>query len=791
MPMKRARKEQNNFSNLHPEEKKRCTLAFLADWLDNPIEQSLLESIQKKAVEEDINLIIFEGGAIGSTRKYESNRNIIYSYIPNLKLDGIIMLTGALGHFIDSSSVNAFFEKFLPVPIISISYELDRIPSLFVDNKEGIKLLTEHFIKSHNFKKIAYISGPLNNQEAQERLDAFLNTLKNHHMSKDDRLIYFGDFTISSGEEAVKVLLDERKAEFDAVIAANDDMAAGAIKALTARGIKVPAEVAVGGFDNSLISVQSFPPLTTVNQSLIEQGTIAIELLLKQIRGEQIPAKTLFKPQLVVRESCGCFSNEITHMMEHGFNNKEKLPGSIKFKDMDECIQYFIDQFNVKIPNPLKNKIIVTLRLFSQFLNGSIDGRAYLLQWNNLIYDIDSNKIMSPHRFVTEFRSLIMLHVNDSAIDLYKADTFFHLVRILIGEKFNVEQAQNQYSTIDEFITLHNLNGDLMDVYEENSIMKILSSIIPKLGIPNAYISLYDGKAEKARLYMGIIDNLPINIKNYSKSFPAYKLLPEGLLPLDRRYSIIIETLSHHDQLGIAVFELGPVKGRIYGELRRIISTKLQSFILFDQVKLQKTYLKEQNQRLNELRQIMSGFIQTLAMTVEARDPYTAGHQHRVASLARAIAQEMKLSKDQVEAIRLSAQVHDLGKIYVPAEILNKPGQLLEEEFNLIKVHPKIAYDILKPINFPWPIAEIVYQHHERINGKGYPRNISGDEIYIEARILNVADVVEAMASHRPYRPALGIKKALDEIKNNKGILYDANVVDACLNLFENKGFEF
>jgi putative nucleotidyltransferase with HDIG domain len=175
---------------------------------------------------------------------------------------------------------------------------------------------------------------------------------------------------------------------------------------------------------------------------------------------------------------------------------------------------------------------------------------------------------------------------------------------------------------------------------------------------------------------------------------------------------------------------------------------------------------------------------------VETKDAYTAGHQRRVANLARAIAAEMGLSPEQIDGIRMAAVIHDLGKISVPAEILSKPIGLNDLEYGLIKIHPQVGYDILKEIEFPWPVAQIVLQHHERMDGSGYPQGLLGEEIILEARILAVADVVEAMASHRPYRPPHGVDKALEEISRNRGILYDPEVVDACLKLFNEKGFK-
>lgn len=182
--------------------------------------------------------------------------------------------------------------------------------------------------------------------------------------------------------------------------------------------------------------------------------------------------------------------------------------------------------------------------------------------------------------------------------------------------------------------------------------------------------------------------------------------------------------------------------------------------------------------------------ISAIAATVEMRDPYTAGHQRHVAQLATAIAYELGLDELQIEGLNLAGVVHDVGKIKIPAEILSKPGRLMELEFALIKQHPQAGYEILKEIDFPWPIAQFVRQHHERLDGSGYPLGLKGDEIYLEARIIAVADVIEAMASHRPYRAGVGIEVALAEIEAKRGDFYDAAVVDAALRLFRVKGYQ-
>jgi putative nucleotidyltransferase with HDIG domain len=195
-------------------------------------------------------------------------------------------------------------------------------------------------------------------------------------------------------------------------------------------------------------------------------------------------------------------------------------------------------------------------------------------------------------------------------------------------------------------------------------------------------------------------------------------------------------------------------------------------------------------QALESIRKAFGTTIQVMISALEMRDPYTAGHQKKSAEVARTIATEMGLPQDQVDGIRMAGIIHDIGKLSIPAEILSKPTKLTKGELSLIREHARSGYEILKNVESPWPLAEIVYQHHERMNGSGYPRNLKGDEILMESRILAVADVVESMASNRPYRPTLGIEAALEEIEKNKGILYDDTVADACLKLFREKSYQ-
>jgi putative two-component system response regulator len=248
-----------------------------------------------------------------------------------------------------------------------------------------------------------------------------------------------------------------------------------------------------------------------------------------------------------------------------------------------------------------------------------------------------------------------------------------------------------------------------------------------------------------------------------------------------------IEDFNYEDivEQGASDFLQKPVRiAEFVARLKRVLSERAARIDL-------KNALADVKLNLDKLRRAMEGTVQAISTTVEMRDPYTAGHQQRVADLACTIAEAMDLPEDEVYGLRMASVIHDLGKITVPSEILSKPGRLSDLEYELIKSHVQAGYDILKQIEFPWPLADIILQHHERLDGSGYPKGLKGDQIMQAARILAVSDVFETIASHRPYRPSLGMPRALEELRENSDRLYDSKVVEVCLSLVEQGRFEF
>ncbi|QFY42259.1 response regulator [Candidatus Methylospira mobilis] len=328
--------------------------------------------------------------------------------------------------------------------------------------------------------------------------------------------------------------------------------------------------------------------------------------------------------------------------------------------------------------------------------------------------------------------------------------------------------------------------GKILAVDDTPASLKLLSNLLQEEGYEvraaiNGELALKSAISNPPELVL-----LDIRMPDMD-GFEVCRRLKEH--PKTRGAPVIFVTALSETEEKVQGFALGAVDFVTKPYQREELLARVQAHLEINRLR---NHLEEMvEDRTSKLKESMLDFITAIAATVEMRDPYTAGHQRRAAGLAAAIAREMQLPEDQIEGIYLAGVVHDIGKIRVPAEILCKPGRLSATEYCLIKEHPEAGYEILKPINFPWPIPQIVLQHQERQNGSGYPQGLSETEILLEARILAVADVVEAMMSHRPYRPGRGVDAALEEITRNRGALYDPLAVDACLKLFRERDYQF
>lgn len=352
----------------------------------------------------------------------------------------------------------------------------------------------------------------------------------------------------------------------------------------------------------------------------------------------------------------------------------------------------------------------------------------------------------------------------------------------------SLEKEQNRLITMEQEMTL-NLISEKDFSTKLQQVLEFIAKIIPNDG---ADIALLEENQLQVIAIQGYKkEELQEKIKNLRQDLSHYPIEKEAIFskkPIiindftkDLRWQNIDGTQWIRSFITIPFTFEGEVLGTL-----DLVSEKPNSFTLESQKKIESfvhgiSIAIHNYQNYCQLEKTKNDIILAMTRIVETRDPYTAGHQEGVARIATNIAREMGLNDDIIEAIRIASLVHDIGKISIPSEILNKPSRLNEIEYNLVKNHPKLGYEILKDISFTYPIADIVYQHHEKIDGSGYPGGLKGDNIMIEARIICAADVYEAMASHRPYRPALGAQAAEEELLKNKGILYDSMVVEACI----------
>lgn len=409
------------------------------------------------------------------------------------------------------------------------------------------------------------------------------------------------------------------------------------------------------------------------------------------------------------------------------------------------------------------------------------------------------------------------------SISAFKLQGRWHAVGLLrdITERRQAEQALLRANRTLK--TLSGCNGILVRATDESHLLHDICSLIVDTG---GYRSAWVGyECENGKRCLSpvasagedrdFIGNLDIDLDDRSTAAgPAARAFLTGKTQLVQDLAADDNYPAHRNdalQRGIAAAIALPLLDggtpfgvlKVYAEAREAFNaeevallTELSEDLAFGIVTLRGRRERErleaaEHEGAERLKRALLGTIQAVALTVEKRDPYTAGHQQRTAQLAVAIARELGWPEDRIEGVRLGAMIHDIGKVYVPAEILNRPGRLSELEYGLIKAHPEVGYEILKDVELPWPVAQIILQHHERLDGSGYPKGLADGAIIPEARLLAIADVVEAMAAHRPYRPALGLEAALGEITRQRGTLFDPEMVDACLKVLRERGFSF
>ncbi|MDA3900656.1 MAG: substrate-binding domain-containing protein [Spirochaetes bacterium] len=771
----------------------RHTIAVLVDYTDTEFQRGILSGIDHEARQRDINIIIIEGGLIKSDNISKMRQNIIFKLAQSGKIDALILFSASIGMYLTDSEFEEFIHPFHDIPIISMSRELAGLSSILVNNNLGMIDMLDHLVKDHQYRKFLYVRGVAGNYDDEERIAVFRSYLAEKGIPFDKNSIIQGNYILGTAMDAFEEYLADNELDQDVIVCANDEMAVGIGRVLKKRGVSVPEDIAIVGFDNFMNSRYLSPPLSTVSQPLFKLGQNAVESACQQLHAGKSTLTIYLPSSFIRRESCGCCGMKSVNRLpdisaNHPFDEESfcryitpRLKDSVEHSlsviliqhsqnDIAEAAKAIIHSF---IHSVFQNDQNIFLELWRSFLKSTRRFEQDYIILRDLISTISTiitDKVSSPENIFT-------------IQEIWKCSVDYLAKKCVMEEKLSNLDLDIDGRIIDE------IRFTLISSTDIEEYLTLVQKAISHLEIDNCFATLFDDNSvdstlpEKSTLLFGF-KNGTITDKNGSmKKFNTLDILPKECLPTDERFSLHIELLTTSSQrIGLLCADFNITKLRSIRGFRQVLSNSLFSRNLVIQVKQQQ---KDLEKNIAIIRRTMGGFIQTLQQTVELRDPYTAGHQRRVSELARMIAQEMGLTKQVIETVRVGGVIHDLGKINIPVEILNKPGKLRDVEMSLLRTHPEIAYEILLPIDFPWAIADVVVQHHEHLDGTGYPKGLKKDEILLEAKIICVADVVEAMASHRPYRPALGLDIALEEILNKRNSWFDADIVDTCIFLLQ------
>jgi len=576
-------------------EKYRLNIGCVVDTIIYEYQARVWEGIVGGAKEKDVNLFTFAGGVTYSSHFFDINADHVYNLANPQSVDGLIVLSATLGSYASGD----FYKKYLPLPMVSVGLEIENIPSVLIDNKGGMKQALSHLIEDHGYKDIAFIRGPAYNPEAEERYQAYLETLAEHSIPIKEELIVTGNFLRPSGQEAVGVLLDERKVKFNALVAADGNMALGAMDELKERGIRVPQEVAIVGFDDLEETKLVQPPLTAVRQPLLNIGRKALDMLLDSIEGKHVPEKIILPTELIIRQSCGCKSFLVLKAGEKvdlGKKSPNVLPAPEILHRIAESTEENPDLY------PLLDGILSSF--LASLKEESSDKFLENLEQYLLATEKDTYPTEMWHKIIISLRQEILPHIEEREIPF--AENLFHQAQLLIAEIKERRERYKGLKTLNETVKISNISQRIISTFDFEKLSQVLTKELKKLKIPGCYLALYqeNENSPPARLILAYSEN-PIEAKDIGTWFSPRQLLPGDLAHPPYRRDFLIQSLHFEDKvLGYIVFELDSKDGFMYELLRGQISSALYGAILFNKYVDALQQLEKQVKELSLLNEI-------------------------------------------------------------------------------------------------------------------------------------------------------------------------------------------
>lgn len=546
---------------------------------------------------QNVNLVCFSGGTLGTSpnNAFEGQRNVVYDMITPENTDGLIFTSGTLGNFVATDVFTDFFIQHAIVPSVSIGVAIKGFPAVLVDNEQGLRDAIAHLVEVHGYRRIAFICGPESNEDAERRYHTYAEVLGAYGISLDPTLVTPGTFLTPAGTEAIRILLDERGVDFEAIVAANDNMAVGAMTGLQERGIVVPYATAVVGFDDLQFVKNATPPLTTVRQPIREQGRKAAETLLAMLAGEKVPDILTLPTELVVRQSCGCMQQvEPPHI-----TLDVKLPATT----------------GAAPEAGLLARRAIVLSDMAKTLSGSMANSQDIVRWSTQLLDAFSADLGNPEsgRFIRKLdeilrqvatldedmnlwhgaTSVLRHHALSSLKDpaaMARAADLSEQAWTMVGSMGRRLLAQQDQALDAWNQTLRDVSQLLVTAFDADTLAEIGAQYMPRLGITECYASVFENPqapTERARLVIAYNENGLIKLDEEAKSFPARQLAPAGLIEWakERSQHWLLDSLYfRHDRLGLILFKVGELEGLAYETLRAQISSALKGALLVQQL---------------------------------------------------------------------------------------------------------------------------------------------------------------------------------------------------------------
>ena len=565
------------------------TIGVLTAWLNGPTEINLWHGVADRALERNVNLICFSGGIPHWHEQYEAQKNILFN-IPNTEnVDGLLIWANILSHTLDRSSLEAFCLRYTPLPFISMGMILPSIPSIQIDMCDGMRKLLSHLIEVHGRRKIAFIRGLEVSQDAEERYQAYIETLKQYHIPVDPSLVISGDFRRYSGTAAIKQLIATHHIGFDALVSANDNMAIGAMQALQARGIRIPEDVVVAGFDDIEETRAITPSLTTVRAPWHLLGSKSVDLLLSKLANDALPDQILLETELVCRQSCGCQHTAIDHQAgsNHGagFLLEIKAPAEFSSGSVQISLLQGINRILAVLAPTYELDPSWSNKLIQGFLTDvrSRDGtRSIFIQTlTEILSQIPSGtEIIEWQEVLNVIRSKVN-HLFRSKDKILKAHDLLESGYTVVGEMAHRRQLYQRLEAVDQTSRLNRIVQTMSTTYDIETLMRLLALELPGLGIQSCFLSLYDEKGDNpawSRLVLAVVGKERLLLDENGIRFPTSELGPPNMLPENRHYAFDVEALYfQEEQIGFVMFEIGPRNGDVYTTLRGHLSSALKS----------------------------------------------------------------------------------------------------------------------------------------------------------------------------------------------------------------------